>query len=64
MTNRFNKMLNDLSKYKRDKNSLMQMYIENRLNKSLETYYSQLNSSLESLLDSDELKVLRRSNKI
>ena len=64
MTNRFNKMLNDLSKYKKDKNSLMQMYIENRLNKSLETYYSQLNSSLESLLDSDELKVLRRSNKI
>lgn len=64
MTNRFNKMLNDLSKYKRDKNSLMQMYIENRLNKSLETYYSQLNSSLESLLGSDELKVLRRSNKI
>ena len=64
MTNRFNKMLNDLSKYKRDKNSLMQMYIENRLNKSLETYYSQLNSSLESLLGSDELKVLRQSNKI
>ena len=64
MTNRFNKMLNDLSKYKRDKNSLMQIYIENRLNKSLETYYSQLNSSLESLLGSDELKVLRRSNKI
>lgn len=64
MTNKFDKMLNDLSKYKRDKNLLMQIYIENRLNKSLETYYSQLNSSLESLLDSDELKVLRRSNKI
>jgi hypothetical protein len=64
MTNKFDKMLNDLSKYKRDKNLLMQIYIENRLNKSLETYYSQLNSSLESLLGSDELKVLRRSNKI
>lgn len=64
MTNKFDKMLNDLSKYKRDKNLLMQIYIENRLNKSLETYYSQLTSSLESLLGSDELKVLRRSNKI
>ena len=58
------KMLADISKYKRNKNDLLEMYIKERLNKSLETYYDQLSSSLEYLVSKDSIRVLKNSDRI
>lgn len=64
MIDNLNKMLDDISKYKRNKDDLLEMYIKERLNKSLETYYNQLSSSLEYLISKDSVRVLKNSNKI
>lgn len=64
MLEKLNRMINDLSKYKRDKNSLLEMYIKERLDKSLEVYYNQLNYSLDVLMKRDSLRVMRQSNKL
>lgn len=64
MLEKLNRMINDLSKYKRDKNSLLEMYIKERLDKSLEVYYNQLNYSLDVLMKRDSLKVMKQSNKL
>ena len=64
MIDNLNKMLNDISKYKRNKDDLLEMYIKERLNKSLETYYNQLSSSLEYLISKDSVRVLKNLNKI
>ena len=39
-------ILNDIQSHKRDKTLLMQMYIEDRLNKSLITYYKEISESV------------------
>lgn len=56
--------LNDLSHYKRDKNDLMEFYINDRLSKSLEVYYSKLYNSLSYLIKKDDLRVLKTFNKL
>lgn len=64
MINDLKKMLADISKYKRNKDDLLEMYIKERLNKSLETYYDQLSSSLEYLVSKDSIRVLKNSDRI
>ncbi len=64
MINDLKKMLADISKYKRNKDDLLEMYIKERLNKSLETYYNQLSSSLEYLASKDGVRVLKNSDRI
>lgn len=53
-------ILNDIQSHKRDKNTLMQMYIEDRLNKSLVTYYKEISKSVEFLNSKDPIKMNRR----
>ena len=64
MQNILNNMLKDLSKYKRDKKDLLEMYINDRLSKSLETYYSELSNSLTYLVKKNELRVLKNMDKL
>lgn len=64
MQNILNNMLKDLSKYKRDKKDLLEMYINDRLSKSLETYYSELSNSLAYLVKKNELRVLKNMDKL
>ena len=52
-------MLNDMSKYHRDKDDLLAYYINKRLNKSLQVYYKELSKSIEYLSSKSELKVLK-----
>jgi hypothetical protein len=64
MLNLLNSFLNDLSKYKRNKKDLMEFYINDRLSKSLEVYYSELYNSLSYLVSKNDLRVLKTFNKI
>lgn len=59
-----NNMLKDISKHKRNRDNLLEYYIQERLNKSLETYYIQLSHSLEYLINKDSFRVLKNSNKL
>ena len=54
-----NNMLIDISKHKRNREELLRISIEDRLNKSLEVYYNQLSASLEYLVSKDSLRVLK-----
>ena len=53
-------ILNDIQSHKRDKTLLMQMYIEDRLNKSLITCYKEISESVEFLNSKDPIKMNRR----
>ena len=64
MQNILNSMLKDLSKYRRNKKDLLEMYINDRLSKSLETYYSELSNSLAYLVKKNELRVLKNMTKL
>lgn len=57
------KMLEELNEHKRDKRYLTQIFIQDRLNKSIETYYDDLTRSYNSLKQKNELHVLRKLNK-
>ena len=57
-------MLDDLSKYKRNKQDLMEFYVNERLSKSLEVYYSELYNSLNYLIYKNDLRVLKTYNKL
>ena len=60
-----NKMLKDLDNYKeKDKNILLEKYVNNRLSKSLQVYYDSLIKSLNSLVDKDAYKVLKSISKL
>lgn len=67
MDNRFkhnlNKILAELSTYKKDNAKLIEYYINKRLNESLSTYYDTLNKSIEYFATKDNLKVLKKLNK-
>lgn len=56
-------MLNELKGYKRDKNVLMEGYINDRLNKSLKSYYSEVSDSLTYLQTKSSANVMRKANK-
>lgn len=57
-------MLKDLGEHKRSKETLLKVFIENRLNKCLETYYDDITSSYESLKQKNEIHILRKLNKV
>lgn len=59
-----NSMLNTLSKYKRNKDDLIELYINERLEKSLKTYYLELYNSLDYLLSKNDLRVLKNVDKV
>lgn len=59
MIDMINNMLIDISKHKRNREELLRISIEDRLNKSLEVYYNQLSASLEYLASKDSLRVLK-----
>lgn len=54
-----NIVLKDLQNYKRSKDTLLPMYIQLRLDKSLVTYYKQLSSSIKYYDKKDELRILK-----
>ena len=56
--------LDDLSKHKRDRDKLMEFYINDRLSKSIEVYYKELYNSLNYLVSKNNIRVLREFNKI
>lgn len=58
-----NGMVNDLNSYKRDNSGLLEMYINDRLNKSLKTYYKELNQTIEYLNSKDALNVAKKMNR-
>ena len=60
MIDNLNNILMDLQHYKRDRNHLMEFYIADRLNKSLETYYKELTDSMRYLAKRAELNVLKK----
>ena len=53
-------VLDELQKYKRDKKTLLSVYIQDRLNRSLLTYYKQLTSSIRYYDRKDELRILKK----
>lgn len=55
-----NEMLEDLRKYKRPKEELAEMYVTERLSKSLNTYYKTVRDSLSYLTDKNALKVAKK----
>lgn len=56
-------ILFDLSRHKRDKKTLMETYINERLNNSLKTYYKELGDAIKYLEDKDVMNVARKLNK-
>ena len=58
-----NNILNDLSNYHRNKKELLIYYINQRLNKSLETYYKDLSSSYNYLSSKDTINVAKKFNR-
>lgn len=60
-----NRMLNDLSKHKNtDKEDLLLQYVNERLNKSFDTYQKELDQGLEYLKRRNELNVVRKLNRL
>ncbi len=59
----FDKILEDLNNHKRDKKSLLLNYVNERLNKSLRVYYSELMNSFNYLRYKDELKLSKNINR-
>lgn len=64
MTDKLNSFLIDLSQYKHNREDLMKTYIQERLSKSLVTYYDELYNNLTYLMKKEDLKVLKEYNKI
>lgn len=55
----FKPIIEDLNKHKRDRNSLLEEYINERLRKSLYTYYKELSTSVSVLNRKDNMKVMK-----
>lgn len=53
-------MLEDMSAYHRDKETLLTIHINERLNKSLQTYYKEISKSLDYLSNRNELSILKK----
>ena len=58
-----NAMSRDLLKHKREKTSIMQEAIANRLDKALESYSHDLNIKCEYLRHRDNLKLINKINR-
>ena len=63
MIDKLNSIIDELNNYKRDKSSLLEMYIRARLDKSLKEYCNELQSSMEYLQTRNEINVARKLNK-
>lgn len=57
------RMLKDLNQYKRAKDDLILFYVNERLNKSLESYTEDITKSENYLNNRKELNLLRKINK-
>lgn len=51
---------NDLKNHHRDKKLLLEYYVQKRLTKSLQSYYSDLSSSTNYILNRNPINVLRK----
>lgn len=60
---RIKDMLSDIQQHKRPKNTLLQIYITERLNKSMSVYYKQLLTSSETLKYKNERRVMYKLTK-
>lgn len=60
--NNLDQALEDMSRFHRNKDSLIYAYINDRLNKSLKSYYSELTESVEYLNSKDDLRIAKRLN--
>ena len=61
---RISHMINDLQSYKRNKEDLLLHYVNERLDTSLTNYYKELDNSLEYLSRRNELKLLKKLNRL
>lgn len=64
MINKIENMLSTLQDYKRDKNSLMSIYVEERLSKSYNQYSAELQQSISFLTRKHEKSLVKRLNKL
>lgn len=64
MKNTLYSMLNDLQKYKRDKQTLMPEYVATRLDKSFNQYDKELQQSLQFLTRKHEKSLIKRLKKL
>lgn len=53
----------DLKEHNKDRNTMMSLCVEERLNKSLSTYYKELSNSINYLEYKDSLRVMKKINK-
>lgn len=64
MINKIENMLSTLQDYKRDKDSLMSIYVEERLLKSYNQYSAELQQSILFLTRKHEKSLVKRLNKL
>ena len=55
-----NQMKVDLDAHHRDKNGLLESYVQKRLDDSLKSYYEEIQKSLTSLIYKDSLKSMKK----
>lgn len=63
MENKLYNIIEDLNKYKRNKEDLLPEYINKRLNKSLAVYYKQLMNSFDFLKYKNSETVIKNMNR-
>ena len=64
MIDKLNHILEDLSKHKNtDRNSLLLYYINERLNKSFQTYYEELSKNVTYLGTKNEISLAKHLNR-
>ena len=54
---------NDLNKYHSDKSKLLEYYINTRLNKTIDAYYSDIMDSYNYLNNRDEFNMIKRMSR-
>jgi hypothetical protein len=54
---------NDLNKYHRDKSKLLEYYINTRLNKTIDAYYSDIMDSYNYLNNRNEFNMIKRMSR-
>lgn len=56
-------ILNELRNHHREKSSIMEQCVNERLKKSLVTYYKEVTQSMEFLSKKDELRIMKKMNR-
>ena len=54
---------NDLNKYHRDKSTLLEYYINTRLNKTIDAYYSDIMDNYNYLNNRNEFNMIKRMSR-